>query len=224
MGQVVHPNNRGNSGENEEHREVPLFYHLCSIHPRCSWLLYTITPPSVYSPLPPDWIHSRTCMDPLHSFKTCLWDIDYSAASVWLIYSEGVQTYNNVECLDRWFCYDEYGVELLFSDIALLFFRILLLRTRTETHFDGLGQLCGDGWRRQAVWVSKTQWLFHFPHRDELSAFQCMSQNSRAERGCEGSLSPMPWLGVESFKKIPYVKSLQDNLCPSVQLNVEILS
>lgn len=82
MDQVAHPNNRGNAGENEEHREVPLFYHLCSIRPRCSWLLYTVTPPSVYSPLPLDWIHSPTCTDPHHLFKTRLWGIDCSASSV----------------------------------------------------------------------------------------------------------------------------------------------
>lgn len=88
---------------------------------------------------PLDWVHSLTCIGPHQSFKICLWDIDYSASLIKLIYSEGVQTCNNVECLDRWFCCDEYWVELLFSDMTLLFFRILLLGTRTEICFDGLG-------------------------------------------------------------------------------------
>lgn len=60
---------------------------------------------------PLDWVYPPTCMDPYHLLKTHLWDTDYSASLIQLIYSEGVQTCNNVECLDRWFCYDEYWAE-----------------------------------------------------------------------------------------------------------------
>lgn len=117
--------------------------------------------------------------------------------------------------LGRVSCYSEIT--------ALLFFRILLLGTRTETCFDGLGQLCGDGWRRQAVWLARHNGCFIF-----LTVMSCLHSNACHKipglREAMGGHS-VHWPALSRIiLKIPCAKSLQDNLCPSVEVNVETLS
>lgn len=99
MDQASHPND-GVMVKRKEHCEALLFYQLRSKCPWCSlFFIHSNTTCGFFIP-PLDGVHSPG-MGSHHSLKTCLCIIDYSASLIKLIYSEGLQTCNNVECLDR---------------------------------------------------------------------------------------------------------------------------